>query len=253
MLIIPFETDTLKKIITGEIDSPEIDYTNSKIKNKNFITYFSNLKYKNININFDGVDTQEKKQLILEYFKHHSTVHIEQFEATMLKCLFHFKNYDLSLVDKSELDKHFLNKSILSNSEIVDFVKENYDVVETTVDILDGILLLAIKNLNSYKEEFGDFITSNVVTEKTEIGKTFVNLLSNETFNSHYYSALKDFNQLKYFDYYFERPIYLGQSLISFISNEKCVIFPLLKLILDQSVTLDNIKEIYKETDVTLI
>jgi len=253
MFIIPFDSDTLKKIIIGEIDSPEIDYTNSKIKGKNFITYFSNLKYKNININFNEIDVEEKKQLLLEYFKHQSTVHIEQFEAAMVKCLFYFKNYDLSLVDKSKLDTDFLNKSILSNLDIENFVKENYNTVETSIDILDGILLLAIKNLNSYKEEFGDFITSNVTTEKTEIGKTFVNLLSNETFNTHYYSLLKDFNQLKYFDYYFERPIYSGQSLISFITNERCMIFPLLKLILDQSVTLANIKEIYKETNVTLI
>jgi hypothetical protein len=253
MFIIPFDSDTLKKIITGEIDSPKIDYTNSKIKGKNFITYFSNLRYKNININFDEVDVEEKKQLLLEYFKHQSTVHIEQFEAAMIKCLFYFKNYDLSLVDKSKLDNNFLNKSILSNLDIENFVKENYNTVETTIDILDGILLLAIKNLNSYKDEFGDFITSNITTEKTEIGKTFVNLLDNETFNAHYYSLLKDFDKLKYFDYYFERPIYSGQSLISFVTKEKCMIFPLLKLILDQSVTISDIKEIYKETDVTFI
>mgnify|MGYP003351634262 CR=1 FL=1 len=47
MHTIPFESDLLKQIITGEVDSLVIDYNNSKLKGTNFITYLSNLKYKN--------------------------------------------------------------------------------------------------------------------------------------------------------------------------------------------------------------
>lgn len=250
MYIIPFDAENLKKIITGEIENPTIDYVNSKIKGKNFITYFSNLKYKNIEIDLSNVETVERFELLKEFIKHQSTVHIEQFESTLLKALFHYKGYDLKLVDESVLDQPYFSKSILTNDEIKQFVEENKELVRELIDVLDGVLLYAIKNLNAYKEEFGDKITNNVVVDKIQVGKTFVNYFSNETFNSYYYSTLPDFKDIKYFEHYYDRPIYSGQLLITYISKD-CVLFPLLKMILDQEYSNEQLEQLYKETYVT--
>jgi hypothetical protein len=202
MYSVPFDSVTLKSIITGELDSPKIDYANSTIKGKNFITYFSNLKYRTVDIDLTDVSIDEKETLLLEYIKHNSTANIEQLLASVIKSLFYQKGYNLSLVDNSKLDIEFLQKSILTNSEIEHFVKENEELIKALCDILDGTLLYAIKNLNAYKEELGDFITNNIVEEKQEIGKTFVNLFQNETFNSHYYASIPKFDKIKYFDYF---------------------------------------------------
>ncbi len=250
MYIVPFDSGTLKSIITGELDSPKIDYANSTIKGKNFITYFSNLKYRTVDINFTNVSIDEKKTLVLEYVKHNSTANIEQLLATVIKSLFYQKGYNLSLVDNSKLDIEFLQKSILTNSQVEQFVKENEELIKALCDILDGTLLYAIKNLNAYKEELGDFITNNIVEEKQEIGKTFVNLFQNETFNSHYYASIPKFDEIKYFDFYFDRPIYSGKTLMTYITGE-CIIFPLLKMILDNSFTPQQLQNIYEETNVT--
>ena len=250
MYIVPFDSVTLKSIITGELDSPKIDYTNSTIKGKNFITYFSNLKYKTVDIDFTNVSIDEKKTLVLEYIKHNSTANIEQLLASVTKIIFYQKGYNLSLVDNSKLDVEFLQKSILANSEIEQFVKENEELIKALCDILDGTLLYAIKNLNAYKEALGDFITNNIVEEKQEIGKTFVNLFQNETFNSHYYAAIPKFDTIKYFDFYFDRPIYSGKTLMTYITGE-CIIFPLLKMILDNSFTPQQLQNIYEETNAT--
>ena len=250
MYIVPFDSVTLKNIITGELDSPKIDYANSTIKGKNFITYFSNLKYRTVDIDFTHVSIDEKKTLVLEYVKHNSTANIEQLLATVIKILFYQKGYNLSLVDNSKLDIEFLQKSILTNSEIEQFVKENKELIKALCDILDGTLLYAIKNLNAYKEELGDFITNNIVEEKQEIGKTFVNLFQNETFNSHYYASIPKFDEIKYFDFYFDRPIYSGKTLMTYITGD-CIIFPLLKMILDNSFTPQQLQNIYEETNVT--
>lgn len=252
MLAIPFDAETLKKIITSEIEHPVIDYANSKIKGKNLITYFSNLKYKEITINFDSVSIEEKKSLVVDYIKHQSMVKLDQLESTVIKCLFKFKGYDLFLVDQSEYDKEFLGKSILNNEEIKSFVGENKDLVKELSDILDGSILYAIKNLNSYKEAFGETVTENIETEKLNVGKTFVNLFSNETFNYHYYSSLPHFTNLKYFEHYYDRPIYSGQTLINHISGD-CVIFPLIKMIVDVQFTPEQLNQINREADAALI
>jgi len=250
MYIVPFDSDTLKKIIIGEIDSPEVNYKNSTIKGKNFITYFSNLKYKSINIDFTDITIDEKKELLIEYIKHNSTANIEQLLATLIKIIFFQKGYDLSLVDKSKSDADYLQKSILTNSEVKEFVQENKQLVKTLCDILDGTLLYAIKNLTAYKNEMGDFITNNIVVEKQEIGKTFVNLFTNETFNSHYYASIPKFDDIKYFEFYFDRPIYSGKTLMSNIT-EGCIIFPLLRIMLESPLSSKQFQSIYEETNAT--
>ena len=178
---------------------------------------------------------------------------MQQLEATVLKCLFLNRGYDLNLVDKSEDDKPFLDKSVLTNEEVKQFVEQNTTLVKELSEILDGVLLLAIKNLNAYNEEFGNFVTNNIVTEKQQVGKTFVNILLNETFNYHYYSSLPKFDDIKYFDYYFDRPIYSGKTLTYFLSAEKCLLFPILKLVLDMQFTPEQLNTMIKETNVTLI
>jgi len=250
MYIAPFDSETLKKIITGELDSPEVSYKNSTIKSKNFITYFSNLKYKTINIDFTDVSFDEKKELLSEYIKHNSTANIEQLLATLIKVIFYQRGYDLSLVDQSKSDAEYLQKSILTNSEIKEFVEENQQLVKTLCEILDGTLLYAIKNLTAYKEELGDFITNNIIVDKQEVGKTFVNLFTNETFNSHYYASIPKFDDIKYFEFYFDRPIYSGKTLMSHIT-EGCIIFPLLKIMLETPLTTEQFQSIYEETNVT--
>jgi hypothetical protein len=253
MYTIPFNSETLKSIITGDIKSPEIDYVNSKIKGKNFITYLSNLKYENLNIDFSIVSFEERCELLCEFIKHNSTCHIEQLESTLIKSLFFYKGYDLALVDKSEDDKPILDKCVLSNKEIEKFVKDNIDLIKQLSELLDGVILYAIKNLNVYKEEVGDFVTDNVIIEKQEIGKTFVNLFNNPTFNCHYYGSLPRFNDLKYFDHYFDRPIYSGKTLINFITSPQCLIFPLLKMVIDVQYTPEQLKTIREQLDATPI
>jgi len=250
MYIAPFDSDTLKKIITGEIESPEVNYKESTIKGKNFITYFSNLKYKTISIDFTDVTVDEKKELLAEYIKHNSTANIEQLLVTLIKIIFGQRGYDLSLVDQSKSDADYLQKSILTNSEVTEFINENTHLVKILCQILDGTLLYAIKNLNAYKEEMGDFITNNILVDKQEVGKTFVNLFTNETFNSHYYASIPKFDDIKYFEFYFDRPIYSGKTLMSHIT-EGCIIFPLLKIMLESPLTPEQFQSIYEETNAT--
>ena len=253
MYTVPFESETLKSIITGQISSPAVDYADSKIKGKNFITYLSNLKYNNIIIEFADVSFEERCELIVEFIKHSSTCHIEQIEATVVKCLFYFRGYDLTLVDQSLDDQSFLQLCILTNEEIQQFVGNNINVMSQLVDILDGTILYAIKNLNAYKEELGDFVTNNVIVDKLEVGKTFVNLFDNPTFNCHYYGSLPKFDNLKYFDFYFEKPIYSGKMLMNYITSPCCVIFPLLKMVIDVQFTPEQLNQISEEAHATPI
>lgn len=253
MYTIPFDSDTLKSIITGEVNSPKIDYVNSKIKGKNFITYLSNLKYENLFIDFSDVSFEEKSVIVSEFIKHNSTCQIEQIESTVIKCLFLYRGYDLSLLDRVESDTKTMEQSIFTNEELQEYLNLNRNLIKQLADILDGVLLYAIKNINEYKEEVGNDITSNIVVEKQEIGKTFVNILDNSSFNFHYYSSLPSFEEIKYFEHYFDRPIYSGKTLINYIITPNCFIYPMLKMIIGLEFSPEQLNNIIKEADATLI
>ena len=242
MYIIPFDVETLKAIVSGEISDVAVDYNGSKIKGKNLITYFSNLKNVSAKIDFTGVGLQEKFDLIEHYIKHQSTVSVKQLENTVVLCLLRYKNI---LVDE-QID------SILTKEEADKFVSKELELIETLAKILDGTLLYAIKNLSKYKQEFGEFITHNIVAEQKEVGKTFVNLYQNELFNYHYYSKLPDMNNLEYYEHYYDRPIYSGQTLISKLQGN-CVIYPFLKMILDVKYSLDDLTKIREEANAALV
>lgn len=252
MYTIPFDAVTLKKIISEELDSPTINYKDSKIKGKNLLTYFSNLKYKEVTLDLTDVSVEERSELVKEYIKYQSMVKLDQLISTVIKVLFCYKGLDISKIGNDDLDSECLNKSILSNDEVKEFVVNNTKLVGDLVSILDGTLLYAIKNLNAYKEVNGTEITNNVIVESTEVGKTFVNLFQNETFNCYYYCVLPNFSHLKYFEHYFDRPIYLGKTLISYLGGE-CVIFPLLNMVMENKFTLEQLINIQKEADATLV
>lgn len=215
MYTVPFDSEVLKKIITGQEQSPVIDYKNSKLKNKNILTYFSNLKYKNLTIDFSGVSYEEKQELLVDYIKHQSTVNIEQLVDTLVRILFHFRGFDLKRFDDSIGER----PSILTIEEVQKFVATNESLVAELTSILDSVVLYAVKNLNEYKKNHGDSIGINVIQEKQEVGKTFVNVFQNEDFNCHYYAVLPDFSMLAYYEHYFDRPIYSGKTLMNYISS----------------------------------
>ncbi len=252
MYTAPFDSETLKRIISGELDNIEIDCVNSKLMGKNLLTYLSNLKYKNLSLNTSGLTIEDKNTLVVEYIKHQSSVSVKQIESAVIKAVFSFKGFDLDLVDKSVDDYEVLSDSILSNEEIVALIESNKELFKELVEILDGVLLYAIKNLNEYKDTFGEVIGNATVTDKGIVGKTFTNLLTNPAFNSHYYSVLVPFEQIKYFEYYFDRPIYSGKTLISFMHGD-CLIFPLLKMILDQTFDHEQLREIQETADAASI
>ena len=254
MYTVPFDVEVLRQVVTGELNDFVIDYNNSTIREKNFITYMSNLGIKKPTVSFSNVDPDELKSLMVEYIKHPSLCHISQLEATLLKCLFAVKGFSMERVDLSIDDVSYLSQCILTNEQVVEVVNSNKELFTSVARILDGMVLYAVANLNDFKQAFeGQPVAVKHIPEALPVGKTFINLLSNETFNYHYYGALPPFESLEYFDHYYDRPIYSGKTLISFLSEERCFVFPLLKLIIEQKFTSDDLEKMYEETNAALI
>lgn len=246
MYIIPFDSETLKKIITNTDNNKIIiSYKNSKLKDKKFLLYLSNLKKLDFYIDLSDTTFEERAELLLEYVRHQTTLEIKQFTRTLVKILFRIKMYDLNVVNEIE-GINFVGQ-VINDDEIDAVIQKDVQLFKDFESIVDGVLLYAIKNINKYKQQIGDFITPNIVEASTSVGKTFINLFQDEVFNEHYYSTLPDFINLKYFEHYYDRPIYSGRTLLTFL-QDKCLIFPILDLILEEYLTPHELAELEKES-----
>ena len=240
MLTVPFSIDNLKKIISGELQTPEIDLSLSTIKNQTLLTYLYNLNIKDLKINFENLSIQEKRDLFLSYLNHKSILEITNFSETYLKFLFNLKD----IVDLDEDAQEILQSSIFTDSEISQLMSNDAELreaIEHAAFVLDGIIIHLILNTNDVKikldEEFGKI---GIHKDPNWIGHTWVNLLKHPVFNSYYYSKMPELKEMVYFPYQYCEPIYKGKPLFDFL-NESVVVTTLYEMSLGLDKTEDPV------------
>jgi hypothetical protein len=220
ILTAPFQIEDLKKIVSGDIESLEIDIKESKIKNQSLLTYIYNLNLKNPKIHFAEATLQERRDFFVSYINHKTIVEVDSLNETYLRFLFNLKN--ITDIDE-DAEEELLQKSIFTVDEVTLLMntdQELRDLVERSAFLLDGIIVHLILSLNDVvlmaDEEFQKV---GVLDDKNWLGHTWVNLLKSPIFNVHYYSKMPELKELVYFPYYYVESIYKGQPLISFLSE----------------------------------
>lgn len=223
MLSAPFDINQLKSIVSGEIVSPEIDLTNSKIKNQSLLTYIYNLNIEDARINCDTASFEERRDLFLSYLNHKTVVNVVGFNETYLKCLFNLK--EITDLDEDAVEE--LKLSIFSDEEIATMMANDADIrsaVEKSAFVLDGIIIHLMLNTNdvtiSLTDDFGSI---GVLNDPSWVGHTWVNLLKNPVFNVYYYSKMPEMKELVYFPYQYSEPIYRGKPLFEYLGESKIV------------------------------
>lgn len=241
MLTAPFSIDNLKKIISGEIQAPEIDLAASTIKNQTLLTYLYNLNIKDVKANFQNLSLQEKRDLFLSYLNHKTIVDIDCFSETYLKFLFNLKE----IVELDEDAQEIMQSSIFTDDEVKQLMDNDLELreaVEHAAFVLDGIIIHLILNTNNVKikldEEFGKV---GILKDPNWVGHTWINLLKHPVFNAYYYSKMPPITELVYFPYQYCEPIYKGKPLFDFL-NDSVVVTTLYEM----SLGLDKKEELVK-------
>lgn len=229
MLTVPFSIDNLKKIISGEIESPEIDIASSNIKNQTLLTYLYNLNISDIKANFSNVSFQEKRDLFLAYLNHKTIVDIAGFSETYLKFLFNLKE----ITDFDEDAIEAMQPAFFTDEEVSQLMStdtELRDAIEHAAFVLDGIIVHMILNTNDVKLQLNeDFGKVGILKDPNWVGHTWINLLKHPVFNVYYYSKMPELKELVYFPYQYCEPIYKGKPLFDYL-NESVVVTTLYEM-----------------------
>jgi hypothetical protein len=222
MLTAPFQIDDLKKIVSGDIKSPVIDFANSKLKDQSLLTYIYNLNLNDAVVHMADSTLEERRNFFLAYANHKTIVEVSGMSETYIKFLLALKG-----IDVAEEDLEGLSSSIFTDEEIKTLLEtdqELRDAIEHAAFILDGIVVHIMLSINDLSlvgdEEFGKV---GVLRDPTWVGHTWINLLKNSVFNSYYYRVMPPLSELVYFPYQYSESIYKGRTLFDYIDEHPLI------------------------------
>jgi hypothetical protein len=218
MLTAPFQIDDLKKIVSGDIKAPVIDFANSKLKDQSLLTYIYNLNLSDAIVDMTGSPLEQRRNFFLSYANHKTTVEVAGMSETYIKFLLELKN-----IKPEDEDLEDLSPAIFTDDEVKTLLEtdqELRDAIEHAAFILDGIVVHIMLSMNNVSmlgdEEFGKV---GVLRDPNWVGHTWINLLKNPVFNSYYYRVMPPLSELVYFPYQYSEAIYKGKVLFDYLDE----------------------------------
>jgi len=216
--IVPISIENLKKWFTDKETLYLINYKNSTLKGKQFLTYLSNL---DLPADIKNPDLD----LIKEYLNCISLVNINSLENIVINILLEYKG-------------------LVKENDYKDFIEENKEIISKWSDKLDSLVLFNMYAIKS--EKFSNYVKTFPHDNSTDLtGINFISLLKHERFYL-FYSKLN--NNIKFYSHYFNDYMFKGSNLYSFWSNSNNPLFLLtLAIVEGKSKEYLTAKELDKE------
>lgn len=201
--------DAMQALLADQSTRLQIDYDNSRIQNRAALIYLTNLNLKNIE--FQTQDKEKAFDLIDAYITQKSALMVDCLLASVVTILFRIKEITPNQVDAESTAA----LSLITPDDVEAYLQDKkrmYNVLKL-IHILDNIPTYIYTCSEQFRsQELKPEDCFPVVNSVDYSGYTFVNLLVNELFWSHYYSKpIK--TDVVYFQQQFNEYIYGGKNL----------------------------------------
>ena len=199
---VPIEINKLQEYFNDKEYRFEIDYNNSPLQRKEFLTYLSNLEIPSDLVSPIQLSYEIKSSLLYEYMVLPAITLISTLNLAVSSIIFRAKGYDL---------KDAYPNPYFSEEEADLFIEENNELIQKWITFLDSCTIYAQKSIPELNEM--DFLTGGIETieDRNYIGHNVVNLFSLDFFFHNYYS--KELGTLYYFKYQFDDRMFKGLDL----------------------------------------
>ena len=199
---VPIEITKLQDYFNDKEYRFEIDYSNSSLQRKEFLTYLSNLEISSDLVSPIQLSYEIKSSLLYEYMVLPAITLISTLNLAVSSIIFRAKGYDL---------KDAYPNPYFSEEEADLFIEQNNELIQKWITFLDSCTIYAQKSIPELNEM--DFLTGGIETieDRNYIGHNVVNLFSLDFFFHNYYS--KELGTLYYFKYQFDDRMFKGLDL----------------------------------------
>lgn len=199
---VPIEINKLQEYFNDKEYRFDIDYNNSSLQKKEFLTYLSNLEIPSDLVSPIQLSYEIKSSLLYEYMVLPAIILIPTLNLAVSSIIFRAKGYDL---------KDAYPNPYFSEEEADLFIEHNNELIQKWITFLDSCTIYAQKSIPELNEM--DFLTGGIETieDRNYIGHNVVNLFSLDFFFHNYYS--KELGTLYYFKYQFDDRMFKGLDL----------------------------------------
>jgi len=226
---VPIPIDQIKEYFKDKEIKFIIDYNNSKLQEKVFLTYLANLDIP-CDIDYEKKIEKEKLFSLIESYMNVKSVSNVDFlnvavAQIILKCL-------------EVNDKTLFQKFILNDEECEEFIEKNKDVLAKWIYFLDSTMLFLLKSFEDLDEKIKVKENFTHIDDTDYIGLNIVNLLSIPGFLEYYFSANREIS-MAYFVQQFETHMFKGKSLYQYYFNDFNIFGPIISQLINKNLPID--------------
>jgi hypothetical protein len=211
---VPIPIEDIKQYFNNKDIVFNIDYTSSKLKDRMFLTYLSNLDLPaNINTELDNIEVEEWASLIKSYMELNNINDIPVLNNIIGYILFYAIGQD---IDDSNL--------ILKKEDISQFIEDNTELVQKWIIFLNSSLVYLIYIFKDLKDIADVEHDIQEMDDADYVGMNIVNLIKDEDFLLSYYGLPANTEDIYFFKQQFTTYMFKGKPLYHYYIQNKPVV-----------------------------
>lgn len=237
----PLTMEQIKEFFLDKSLQFIVDYANSALKGKVFLTYISNLDLP-AEVDLSNASKEQKMELLKDYMEVRNINECKGLATLTALMLLHNRGVDVS---------NF--KAPLTPEEMKEFHDTNAEMVKRWYEFLDSMIVFSMMSVQivekdesgnevgipAFQEAFpGIFDNVATVDDALFIGSNVVNLFAVPMFLEMYFSVPT--GEAKYFKQQFEEYMFKGKRLYHYYANENNTFFKFLVALVTNKVTVQD-------------
>jgi len=225
--IAPIPIDSIKEYFKDKSVMFLIDYENSKLENKVFLTYLSNLDIP-CDLKLDSLSSEKKLALLEAYLDIKNITNVPALNIMMAQVILHMIGTNPSTLFKT---------LSLTTEECNAFIEKNRLAIEKWLVFLDSTMVFLIYSYKDLNDKIKVHESFPIIDDENFVGLNVINLLKIPAFLELYFAAEKPV-ALYYFKQHFETYMFKGKSFFEYYNNESNAFIPLLKQLISKELPL---------------
>lgn len=227
--LVPVPIESIKEYFKDKDIMFLLDYNQSKLQDKVFITYLSNLDVPcDLDPNVELIK-EVKFKLLESYMDIKNICNITTLNMAMIEVVLSFTGINPSFL---------LSKRFFTDDELVEFLQKNHETISKWATFLDSTMVFLLKSFQDLNDELKVESTYECIDDPHYVGLNVVNMLSIPGFLELYFSKKRNYNS-KYFKQQFETHMFKGKALYNYYMNEHNMFVPLLSGMIENKIPLN--------------
>ena len=247
-VIAPLTVDQIKEFFLNKELLFVVDYVNSKIKGKVFLTYISNLDLP-AEISLDGCTKEQKLSLLRDYMEVRNVTGCRRLALAACAVLLHSRGVPIN-----DYPLEF------SPDELTEFAATYPELLGRWLTFLDSMILFSMISVqivstdeagqdegaegSAFEEAFpGIFKDYDIIDDPLYVGTNIINLFSIPMFLEKYFSVPTQ--PAKYFKHQFDEYSFKGKRLFYYFATPQNTFFAFLLGIVTNKITMQQMIEVF--------